>query len=79
MVMNNSNAMMQTEVPDHLRGRVMSVYTLVFFGSMPLGSLFAGAFAQKFGEPLTVVIGAAILMLMAIISWIFIPRIRQQQ
>jgi MFS family permease len=35
MVMNNSNAMMQTNTPDRLRGRVMSVYTLIFFGSMP--------------------------------------------
>lgn len=79
MIMNNSNAMMQSQVPDHLRGRVMSVYTLVFFGSMPLGSLFAGAFAQKFSEPLTVVIGAGVLMAMAIASWIFLPGIRRQE
>jgi MFS family permease len=79
MIMNNSNAMMQSQVPDHLRGRVMSVYTLVFFGSMPLGSLFAGAFAQKFNEPLTVMVGAGILMAMAIGSWIFLPGIRRQE
>jgi MFS family permease len=69
MVMNNSNAMMQSHVPDHLRGRVMSIYTLVFFGAMPLGSLFAGAFAQKFNAPLTVMMSATILMLMAIAAW----------
>jgi len=79
MIMNNSNAMMQSQVPDHLRGRVMSVYTLVFFGSMPLGSLFAGSFAQKFDEPLTVILGAALLMVMAIASWIFLPGIRGQE
>jgi MFS family permease len=79
MVMNNSNAMIQSQVPDNLRGRVMSVYTLVFFGSMPLGSLFAGAFAQKFNEPLTVVIGAGVLMVMAIGSVIFLPGIRKQE
>jgi len=79
MVMNNSNAMIQSQVPDNLRGRVMSVYTLVFFGSMPLGSLFAGAFAQKFNEPLTVVIGAGVLMVMAIGSVIFLPGIRRQE
>lgn len=79
MIMNNSNAMMQTQIPDHLRGRVMSVYTLVFFGSMPLGSLFAGSFAQKFNEPLTVMLGAAVLMALAITAWIFLPGIRRQE
>jgi len=79
MVMNNSNALMQSHVPDHLRGRVMSVYTLVFFGAMPLGSLFAGAFAQKFNEPLTVMLSAAVLMVMAIAAWIFLPMIRRQE
>jgi MFS family permease len=79
MVMNNSNALMQSSVPDHLRGRVMSVYTLVFFGAMPLGSLFAGAFAQKFNEPLTVMVSAAVLMAMAIASWIFLPVIHRQE
>jgi MFS family permease len=78
MIMNNSNAMMQSLVPDHLRGRVMSVYTLVFFGAMPLGSLFAGSFAQKFNEPLTVMLGAGVLMVMAVASWIFLPNIRKQ-
>jgi MFS family permease len=79
MIMNNSNAMMQSHVPDHLRGRVMSVYTLVFFGAMPLGSLFAGTFAQKFNEPLTVMVGAVVLMILAIAAWIFLPEIRRTE
>jgi MFS family permease len=79
MIMNNSNAMMQSQVPDHLRGRVMSVYTLVFFGSMPLGALFAGTLAQKLGEPLTVMLGAGVLMVLAISAWIFLPRIHAQE
>jgi len=79
MIMNNSNAMMQSQVPDHLRGRVMSVYTLIFFGAMPLGSLFAGTFAQKFSEPLTVMLGAIVLMVMAVAAWIFLPVIRKQE
>ena len=79
MIMNNNNAMVQTQIPDKLRGRVMSVYTLVFFGSMPLGSLFAGTFAQKYNEPLTVMISAAVLMGLAIAAWIFLPGIRKQE
>ena len=79
MVMNNNNAILQTEVPDALRGRVMGVYTLVFFGAMPLGSLFAGTIAEKIGEPPTVMLGAGVLMLVAIIAWFFLPDIRKQE
>lgn len=79
MIMNNSNAMMQTNVPDHLRGRVMSVYTLVFFGSMPLGSLFSGSLAQSIGEPVTIMVGAGIMMVLALAAWAFLPQIRRQE
>ena len=79
MIMNNSNAMIQSQVPDNLRGRVMSVYTLVFFGSMPLGSLYAGTLAQKAGEPLTVMTGAGVLLVLAVVAWFFLPRIRREE
>jgi MFS family permease len=78
MVMNNSQAIVQSLVPDSLRGRVMGVYTLIFFGAMPLGSLLAGGAAEWIGEPLTVTIGAAILLVLAGVSWIFLPNIRRQ-
>jgi MFS family permease len=38
-----ANSTLQTVTPDHLRGRIMSVYMLVFAGSIPLGNLFTGA------------------------------------
>jgi MFS family permease len=78
MVLNNSQAVVQSLVPDNLRGRVMGVYTLVFFGSMPIGSLLAGSLAGKIGEPLTVMSGAVFLMVMAVLAWIFLPDIRHQ-
>jgi fucose permease len=56
----------------------MGVYTLVFFGSMPIGSLLAGALAEKIGEPLTVMVGAGLLMVLAITAWLFLPDIRRQ-
>ena len=77
MVTNNSQAIVQSLVPDNLRGRVMGVYTLVFFGSMPIGALLAGTAAGKIGEPLTVMIGAALLLVTAIAAWIFLPDIRR--
>ncbi len=79
LISNNSNAIIQSDVPDELRGRVMSVYTLVFFGSMPIGSLLAGTLAQQISEPLTVMLGASFLMLLAIAAWIFLPEIRRQE
>ncbi len=78
LVVNNSQAIVQSLVSDRLRGRVMGVYTLIFFGSMPLGSLLSGALAQRFGEPLTVGSGAVALFIFALIAWFFLPEIRRQ-
>lgn len=53
-----SNTLIQAMVPDHLRGRVMAVYSMMFMGMAPVGSLFAGAVAARFGAPITIIIGA---------------------
>lgn len=45
------NTMVQHEVPDELRGRVMSLYTLVFLGFVPIGNLIVGAMAHFIGTP----------------------------
>ena len=50
IAVNLTNAMIQTEVTDELRGRVMGIYVLVFFGLTPIGSLLAGVIAQRFDE-----------------------------
>ncbi len=52
-----SNTLLQTLVEDDKRGRVMSFYTMAFFGMMPLGSLVAGILGTKIGAPATVVWG----------------------
>jgi MFS family permease len=44
-----ANTLLQTTVPDSLRGRVMSMYMMVFLGFFPVGSLLAGAVAEGFG------------------------------
>jgi MFS family permease len=66
-VLNTTNAMIQSWVPDELRGRVMSVHILIFMGSAPIGSLLAGTLAEKFGEPTTVLINAGVLL---VITWL---------
>jgi predicted MFS family arabinose efflux permease len=65
--LNTTNALVQNQVTNELRGRVMSLYTLVMFGCFPLGSLLAGHLAQWFGEPVAVFSGAAFLMVFALL------------
>lgn len=55
--MASANTLVQTLSPDELRGRVMSVYAMMFMGMAPFGSLMAGTMAQWLGAPLTVAIG----------------------
>ncbi len=70
VILNNAsvNALLQSRVPDHLRGRVMSVYVFMFVGMSPLGALQAGAVARWIGAPMAVGIGAGALLL--IVAWI---------
>lgn len=49
--------MLQVTVPDALRGRIMSLYALVFAGATPLGSLAVGSIAEHFGTPATCALG----------------------
>src|SRR5207253_5701827 len=44
-----ANTILQTNSPDHMLGRVMSVYTMFFMGVMPLGQLVEGALGSVFG------------------------------
>jgi len=68
MILNVTMAMVQTRISDEMRGRVMGIYTFFFFGAFPLGSLIAGWAATRIGEPLTVTISAAILLMFA--GWV---------
>jgi predicted MFS family arabinose efflux permease len=57
-----ANTIIQTTVPDGLRGRVMAVYMLVFQGFFPLGALMAGAIAQRINIPAGAAFGASIAL-----------------
>jgi MFS family permease len=70
MIVNITNAMVQTRIVDEMRGRVMGIYTFFFFGAFPLGSLMAGWAAEKIGEPTTVAISAVILLVFSLwVAW----------
>jgi len=47
--MASSNTLIQTFSPDYIRGRVMAVYSMMFMGMAPMGSLLAGSLAHRFG------------------------------
>jgi MFS family permease len=75
--MAGCNTLLQSLVPDHLRGRVMSLYTLFFLGMAPIGSLMAGALAAHLGTPLTIAAGGSGAILGAILFWRALPGIRR--
>jgi len=56
-----ANTLMQTRAPDHLRGRVMSVHTMVFMGLMPLGSMVLGSLGTFIGVSNSFVAGGLIV------------------
>lgn len=58
--LTSSNTYVQSVVPDHLRGRVMAVYSMMFIGMTPFGALLAGSLAERFGAPVTVLAGGVI-------------------
>jgi MFS family permease len=77
VVANTTNALVQMHIPDQLRGRVMSIYTLVLLGFMPLGSLLAGSLAVYISEPGTVMVSAFVLLGFAGLVWMQVPTLRK--
>ena len=77
MIFNLANAAVQTSVDDTLRGRVMSIYSLVFFGIFPIGSFIAGQVAELASEQIAVRLSAILLGLFAIGLAIFVPAVRK--
>jgi MFS family permease len=65
-----ANTALQTVTPDYLRGRVMSVYMVVFAGSVPLGNLFTGGLAHLYGAQIALLVGAGLSLIAAIAGWI---------
>ncbi len=72
-----ANTTIQASVPDQLRGRVMSVYTTVFAGSVPVGGLFAGFMASRWGVPTAFMAGAILTLAVGAASLVWLRRIRK--
>ena len=76
ITMAATNTIIQTVVEEDLRGRVMAFYTMAFFGTAPIGSLFAGMAADRLGAPLTVRIGGVMCLVSGLWFAYALPSIR---
>lgn len=74
--MSSSNTLIQSMVPNHLRGRVMSLYTATFMGMAPLGALLSGTLAQHVGVRYTVAIGGVACIVAGALFGMVLPSLR---
>lgn len=69
------NMLIQSIIPDEIRGRVMSIYSLVIFGTFPLGALIAGSIAEVLGAPLAIAISAGVVIVIGLLVRVAVPRL----
>jgi hypothetical protein len=74
----SSNTLIQSMIPDRLRGRVMAVYSMMFVGMAPFGALLSGLVANLSGAPRTVMIGGLACIAGAIVFRSHLPRVRAE-
>lgn len=58
MQMNSVNSLLQLKITDDVRGRVMSIYSMILLGAVPFGSVVIGSLADRIGAPLAVAVCA---------------------
>ncbi len=75
----NINTLLQINVVEGMRGRVMSLYTLTFFGFAPFGNLAIGNLAEFWGLSLTISISAAIALVLAMIVLALVPSVQRMK
>jgi len=63
---------LQIIVPDHLRGRVMSIYTLLFAGTTPIGSLFIGAVSEHWNVQISLVASGVLSLCGLALAWLYL-------
>jgi MFS family permease len=74
-----TNTIVQSRVPDELRGRVMAVYATMFMGVQPVGSLIAGGVAKHIGAPYTLTLfGTLVLIGSLVFLFRVVLRLRPQ-
>ena len=66
-LMAATNTIVQSRVPDELRGRIMAVYATMFLGVQPLGALIAGGMAKRIGGPSALTAAGSICLIGSLI------------
>jgi predicted MFS family arabinose efflux permease len=79
LILINTNSLVQTTIPDQMRGRVMALYMVVFEGGIPVGSLLVGASASILDPRLIVLTCGAVLLLFALMAYFIYPKMRTQE
>jgi MFS family permease len=73
----SSNTLIQTIVPDRLRGRIMSLYTLVLLGLMPAGGLLMGALASNVDSAWALGVGGVGYGITVALAFTFVGALRR--
>lgn len=76
-VFTSVNSLVQLLAPEEMRGRIMSVYSTAFRGSMAIGPLAAGALAARAGAPFTVSVFGGVLVAVAVVFLIKNQHVRE--
>jgi len=76
LLMASSNTLMQSMVEEDKRGRVMSIFTMAFTGTMPLGNLLIGSLAGAVGTTITFVASGAVCVAVAFSFYRLLPQLR---
>ncbi len=74
--MAGTNTLLQSLVPDRLRGRLMAVFIMTFIGMAPIGSLIEGKLSVYFGVQWVVFAGGVLTLLSGIVFLLTIPMVR---
>jgi MFS family permease len=69
------NTILQSLAPEDMRGRVMSYYTMAFFGAAPIGSLLASVLADRIGAPTAVGLTGAACVIGSIWFALELPKV----
>jgi MFS family permease len=73
------NSLIQTLVPDAIRGRVLSMHTMAYLGFTPLGSLLVGALAEHWGTPTALALSSGFALVATAVIAFAAPAVRRLQ
>ena len=71
------NPLLQARVEDSMRGRVLSLYTLTYWGLAPFGNLSVGNLAETWGLSAAIAWSAMVAFALTLIVWLLVPKLRE--